>query len=418
MTNGTSPPAKALFVIDNDFGALGLIMYLLHRQPLAARATLLLPRRAYEMHDGRLKVATRPYESLQDILDVVRKESPEVVFLVSGYLFASSRLLKIEALRELVRALQQRGCKVATTDPYFGTFREVANADAPAGRGSILRFLELHPLRLAFAHALLLRLAKLHNRRKRQRDVRRVADILKDVTHVDPVRIATAQADGAKRVSFFNPLYFRTAEQLRENTAMVSTLPGMSAATPRWLFVLSQFDLDLQEKEHGKQGFIEIVIGKIRETLDNGRHATFIGPAAVTQALSARFAGEERVDLLPFCHFEEFERRLLDAEVAFFWQIFSTSGVLRLWNGLPVFFFDPGHNAHLLSSLHETGLKYLYPAGPPSYLDVEKPLDAAALTHSDNGFRQSAQDVRERLARLPAPVEMVDAMRDDARQAP
>ena len=62
------------------------------------------------------------------------------------------------------------------------------------------------------------------------------------------------------------------------------------------------------------------------------------------------------MSLLPYCSYEEFEQRLLDAEFVFYWQIFSTSTFLRLWNGLPVFFFDQGHNAHLLSPLQEAGL--------------------------------------------------------------
>ena len=417
MTNGTTPAARLLFVIDNDFGALGTILYLLYRQPISTRATLLLPPRAYEMHEGRLPMASRPYRSLQDILDVVESESPDVVCLVSGYLFASSGLLTINALRKLVRTLRERGCKVATTDPYFGTFREIAKADLPARHGAIHRFVERYLVKLPAVYGLAARVVKFYNRKKLERDVYRVADILKDVTHFDPVRIDPLDA-GVRRIPFFNPLYVRTEEELRANSAVVSALPDVSQGRPRWLFVLAKFDLEFQEKKYGKQGFVDIVVAKIRETIDNGRHATFIGPAGVTEALLTRFPGDTRVSLLPYCSFDEFERRLLDAEIAFYWQIFSTSAFLRLWNGLPVFFFDPGHNAHLLSSLHETGLKYFYLAGPPIYLDVERPLDATALIQPGIDFRQSARDIFERLARLPTPADMVNALRDTARRAP
>src|SRR5688500_3212733 len=120
-----SPPAgpRLLFVIDNDYGGLGLVMYFLHGQPFASRATLLLPARAQELHKGRLPVAWRAYRSLRDILDAVEAESPDVVILVSGYLFHSQGVLKLAQTRELVRVLRQRGCVVATTDPYLGTFR-------------------------------------------------------------------------------------------------------------------------------------------------------------------------------------------------------------------------------------------------------------------------------------------------------
>jgi hypothetical protein len=388
MTRETLP--RLLFVMDNDFGALGTVAYLMHRQPLAAGSTLLLPRRAHELHDGRLPIASRPYQSLQDILDFVEADSPDVVFLYSGYLLTQQRLLTIRALRRLIRALRQRGCAVATSDPYLGTFRRIADADVPSGTGFMHRF--LHAIRVA-------------------RHIRKVADILADVTHVYPVAADTMESGGpVKRISFFNPLYIRSPEELRENSAAVSALSDEPSGVRCWLFVLAQFDLEFQEKKHGRQGFADIVAGKIREALDSGRHAAFIGPASLTQALAARFAGNPGVTLLPLCSFEEFEQRLLDAEIVFLWHISSTSAFLRLWNGLPVFFFDQGHVPRILRPLHEAGLKHYYMGAVPVVLDIEKPLDASRLTELSAGFRTSAREACNRLARLPSPAEMVSAI--------
>src|SRR6476646_347961 len=95
MTDAASSATRLLFVIDNDFGALGVVMYMLHRQPLAARALILLPRRAYEQHGRALPVACKPYESLADILAAVEAHSPDVACLYSGYLLAAQRLLGV-----------------------------------------------------------------------------------------------------------------------------------------------------------------------------------------------------------------------------------------------------------------------------------------------------------------------------------
>ena len=388
MTRETLP--RLLFVMDNDFGALGTVAYLMHGQPLSARATLLLPQRTHELHNGRLPIASRPYQSLQDILDFAEADSPDVVFLFSGYLLTSQRLLTIRALRRLIRTLRQRGCAVASSDPYLGTFRRIADADVPARAGFIHRF--LHAKRV-------------------QRHVRKVADLLADVTHVYPVPVDALESGGpAKRASFFNPLYIRSLEELRDNSAAVSALSGGPPGVRRWLFVLAQFDLEFQEKKHGQQGFADIVAGRIREALDSGRHATFIGPASVTQALSARFAGNPGITLLPFCPFEEFERRLLDAEIVFLWHIFSTSAFLRLWNGLPVFFFDPGHVPRLLMPLYEAALKHYYMGASPVVLDIEKPLDADLLMELSANFPTSAREACRRLSHLPGPEEMVSAI--------
>ncbi len=409
MTHGTPRAARLLFVIDHDFGALGTVMYLLHRQPLSASTTLLLPRRAYELNKVRLPIASRPYESLRDILDVVESESPDVVFLFSGYLFSAQGLLTFRALRKLIRALRQRGCKVATSDPYLGTHYRIGDADMPVGQGAIQRNLERRLARLPLAQGLIAQFARFYNDRKLKREVFRVAESLKDVTQIYPVPIEPSEG-GAKRVSFFNPLFIRTPDELRSNAAAVAGPSDPALRGPRWLFVLAQFDLEFQEKKYGRKGFVELVAGKIREALDLGKLPMFIGPAAVTEELSRRFARDAGVSFLPTCSFEEFQQRLLDAEFVFYWQIFSTSAFFRLWNGLPVFFFDQGHNARLLKPLREAGLKHYYLAGSPIYLDIEKPLDAAELTRLGAGFRELALDIRERLAGLPTPEEMVKAI--------
>jgi hypothetical protein len=388
-----------LFVIDNDFGALGTVMYLLHRQPIAADSILLLPRRAHELHAAGLAHASRPYESLQDILDVVESESPGVVFLFSGYLIAAQHLLTIGSLAKLVRALEGRGCKVATSDPYLGTFRRVAAAAIPprasAARGLLGRW------RANFMH-----------RMRLERHVRKVADLLEGVAHVYPVAAdSLGQGGGVQRVAFYNPLYIRTGEELREISTAVSALPSESAGVRRWLFVLAQFDLEFQEKKYGRQGFVGILERRIRDALDAGRHAAFIGPATVTQALATRLGGASGVTLLNYCAFAEFERRMLDAEMVFHWHVHSTSAFLRLWNGLPIFFFDQGHVPRLFAPLHEAGLKHYYMGARPIVLDVEQPLEERRLAQLGAGFGPAAVEARARLARLPGPAEMVDAIR-------
>ncbi len=96
--------------------------------------------------------------------------------------------------------------------------------------------------------------------------------------------------------------------------------------------------------------------------------------------------------------------------MVFYWQIFSTSAFLRLWHGLPVFFFDPGHSSRFSKPMHEAGLKYYFMGGAPIYLDIDKPLEAAALAPMGAVFRESAGESRRRLARLPTPAAMVASL--------
>lgn len=401
MTDAPPPGARLLFVLDNDFGALGMVMYLLHGQSLAARATLLLPRRAYELHRGQLAAASHSYDSLADILAVCAANPPDVVFLVSGYLLVRQGLLSIGELRELVRALQARGCTVATSDPYLGTFPRIAEATVPVRTGAIPRALKRYLGHAPFIHRPLARLVDHVAQVRFTRHVRAVTAALADLPHLYPALISMAEAGGVRPYCFYNPNYFRAPEP-------VQAVPG---ERPAWLFVIAQYDLHYQEERHGRERFAELVAARIREALAQGRDATFVGPATMVEALSARFPREPGVTLLGRCAFGDFERRLLHAEVAFYWQVFSTSAFLRLWNGLPVFSFDAGHTSHFSGALFQAGLRHYFMGEAPRYLDIEVPLDAAALARLEDAFRRSARNALARFKALSEPEEMVAAIR-------
>lgn len=410
MTNKTSPAARLLFIIDNDYGALGLVMHLLYRQPISALATLLLPQQAYDAHKDKLPLASRPYESLHDILNVVDGDDPDVVFLASGYSYAYQGLLTIRELQKLIRQLRGRGCKLATTDPYLGTFRHIT--DAPVKLGTLQQNLEARLRSFPAVSGLVAKSIQYYKRRKLRRYVSKVADCLQNIAHICPVPVDLLPTGTVKYISFHNPLNIRSPEDLHRISTQVATFPDVDAARPRWLFVLARFDLEFQQTKYGRQCFVDIVVDKLRQTLDNGRHPTLIGPAAFVDEVARHFAGNSGVSLLSVCPFEEFQQRLLDAEIVFYWQIFSTSTFLRLMNGLPVFFFDHGHTARFFKPMHEAGLRCYYIADSPIYLEIEKSLDATQLAEHGPRFRQSAHDYRQRLARTPAPAEMVSAITD------
>jgi hypothetical protein len=408
MTNNDPPSTRLLFIIDEDYGALGLAMYILFRQASLNRATLAIPQRIYDLHEGQISVSSYPYRSLQDILRLIDTDRPDIVFLVSGYSYAYQNLLSIRELRKLLRLLEQRNCKIATSDPYLGTFRQIVNS--PARNGAFQRSLKRRLRWTPRVYAILADSIRYLQNRKLRRFVREVADCLKDVQHFCPVPKNLLPAGRTNYVGFFNPLAIYSNDDLQAISAAVSAFHDISVDRPRWLFVLARFDLEFQEQKFGNQGFAEIVADKLRQSLDNGKHPTFIGPAAFVEKLSQYFAEDSGVSLLSACPFEEFQQRLFDAEIVFYWQIFSTSTFLRLMNGLPVFFFDKGHTARFFTPMHKAGLKSYYLAGSPHYLDIEQALDANALAALSAEFQQSALDSREILEQVPTPPEMVDAI--------
>jgi len=408
MTNRPSREIRSLFIVDNDYGALGLVMYLLENRPMAARALVLLPTSAFDVHNDRLPVTCQGYRSLQDILEAVERHSPDIVCLMSGYSYAYQGLLSIAELRDLIARLRDRDCAIATSDPYLGTFGLISSA--PARNDTYRDRFRRRIVGLPGLSSLIAGPIGYYRRLKLRRYVRGVTDTLDDVVHMCPVPQRLLPTGGPDYLPFYNPLCIRSDTELRRIAERVSAYPDIATDRARWLFVIAGFDLRYQQEIHGERRFAEIVSSKLREALENGKHPCLIAPSELIDAVSRHFGPDDRVSLLPACAFDEFQHRLFDAEMVFYWQIFSTSTFLRLLNGLPTFFFDQGNTARSFPPMHEAGLKCYYVAEPPIYLDIEDALDPATLSELAAGFAASAHRTREIMAGALDPEELASAI--------
>src|SRR5690606_19080067 len=125
--------------------------------------------------------------------------------------------------------------------------------------------------------------------------------------------------------------------------------------------------------------FVNQLVGLFTQTRAAGRRPVLIGPPSLVQALGGALPASVEADLNPFGAYAAFERRLLSAEYAFYWNLFSgTATVTRLRRRLPVFFLDRGHVAHIHARMYEVGLQAYYGGWEPERLPPG-PLDAAAL---------------------------------------
>src|SRR5262249_12115913 len=96
------------------------VKFLVLGQELASRATLLLPKGLYIHNVDAIPGRTEQYGSVDDILQVVERERPDIVFLVAGYLLCPHLQFTPEDLERLVALLRARGCRVVTADPFVG----------------------------------------------------------------------------------------------------------------------------------------------------------------------------------------------------------------------------------------------------------------------------------------------------------
>src|SRR5262245_25827695 len=91
---------RLLLVVSQDYGELSNARYLL--TGCGFDAALLLPERLRTAGDSGVPARAYGYRSLADVADALACERPDVVFLLSAYLFALNGLLGSEDVRPLL----------------------------------------------------------------------------------------------------------------------------------------------------------------------------------------------------------------------------------------------------------------------------------------------------------------------------
>ena len=264
MPAANSDPAKLLFVLDNDFGELTTVMYLLKGQDLFQRSTVLLPERIYGPNKDRLQLPVEQYNNLADILSVCDRDRPAIVFLCAAYLFSTHGTLTLESLRALVDALKERGCAVVTCDPFMGMIGEPGFADLvdiPV------------PVPDKGDDVWLLQLLKQSEQHRLAHNLTESYEILKDLPHLYPVPTAApgteTELTGVNGVSFYNPC-------LLESEAAPST--AADDDQPYWMFVLALCDYEHQIIKLGFDRFLGGLTERFADADRAGRRVVFIAP--------------------------------------------------------------------------------------------------------------------------------------------
>lgn len=400
-------PASAprlLFVLDADYGELTTLMYLVLGRAVYSQGTLLLPERLFENNPDALRGRTRQYRSVDDILQVVDQERPDVVFLCSGYLFPVHYLLSVDDLARLVGGLRRRGCRVVTADPFLGMFsqrapRDLVTIDIPS-----------RPHDREFMRGLLE--VKKAEEERLWTVFTGAEAILRDTYHLYPafcdVPPREATATDARNLSFFNPAL--VCPELATGGAGASS--PAEGARPHWLFVLSRTDYEAQQLFETLPGFIDLVVEKLLETLAAGRHPILIAPSEMIAALGCRLPTTQGMDLVAHCSFNQFTSLLLGAEHAFYWNVLSHSLLIRLFNNLPNVVFDRGHLIRNVPAVYPRVIQWYYQGWEPPLIDHRQALTLESVAAWTEPYRQNAQRLGERFRRAPTPEDMIAAALD------
>lgn len=391
----TAGSARLLFILDNDFGELTTVMYLLLGQDWADRVMLLLPGQLHETNSDIIPGRTLRYQSIEDVERVVDAFRPDIVFLCSGYLYALHDLFSHEELDYLLDFLDRRHCRVVTADPFLGMLSRqpvsrLISVDLPDAADLALPAHVFEHLSYVKMEQDALLVEKLSGAER----------ILRHRLHLYPAHASReydkASTTDARELAFFNP-----------NLVCDIALEPGTGTKPHWIFILSTTDLETQLMFEAVRGFTEIVARLLRQAIALGRRPIFLGPRKFIRELAHEMRGHEGAELLSFCSFTRIASLLLAAEHAFYWNSVSHSILLRSFNGLPVILFDRGHLVRNVEPIYERVIQWYYQGVQPIYMDHCQALTLQGLEAATADFRLSAGRMRQAFQRADEPNQLI-----------
>ncbi|MBI4342460.1 MAG: tetratricopeptide repeat protein [Candidatus Omnitrophica bacterium] len=394
-------PARLLFVLDNDYGELSTLMYFVLGQPLIRQTTLLLPPRLYANNAQAIASRTHCYRSVEDVIQALDREQPDIVFLCSGYLFWAHQIFSPESLEQLAGALRDRECRVVTTDPFLGLFLD--HEPASLIKVDIPVACPPHP---EWTLEQLIQ-AKRASEETEATLISRSGTVFRDALHLYPTYCDLpehlATQTNAHNISFFNPQLMRA----QPDVSVPKRAPRDSPGRPHWMFVLSEADYATQTLFEGP-AFADIVAAKLVETVAAGRHPILVAPTAFAETVITRIPTAEGIDILSYCSFRQFMSLLLSAEQAFYWNVVSHSLLIRLFNQLPIVLFDRGHLGRNIAGLYDRVVRWYYQGCEPAFHNHRQPLTLETVSSWAEAYRREAKRMGERFRRAPTPEQMIE----------
>jgi hypothetical protein len=327
-----------------------------------------------------LPAPARPYASVQEVIEAAQRLRPDAVFLLSGYLYAANGIFDLDGTRELTNALRALPTRIVTSDPFLGLLSDVTSAlEATDG-----------------------------NRQALMQSLSAAGSALKDEWHLYPVMPQSQQP--ARRIAFFNPrMLVPEPDRVALRNGLAIHLP-LDPQRPRWLYVLASEDYALQTATHGRDAFHALLVQRMEDAHRQGRQPVLVAPQACADAVRATGQGIPGALLLSFCSHGMFLGLLLEAEYAFYWNVFANSVPSRLVNQLPVLFFDTGHMARAIPALLDLGLRSYYPGARLPLLDIKRAIDPPALAPYAQGEVDSLAVAAQRLRAGPTPDQMLETV--------
>jgi len=383
--------SRTLFILDNDFGELTTVMYLVLGQECFGDARILLSPRLYEKNQDTLPGRIALWTSEEDLAQAIEAFQPAVVVFASGYLMPVHHLLTAAALERLCELARRHNAVVVTADPFLGLIsqwsgrvEQLISIDIPDNASESLVAVKQSADRM------------LHTALSEAEQVlRTVPHLYPSYTDMDGLETT---AEDSRNVSFFNDALLLPPElnAIRSN---------------HWMFVVSEADYSTQVMFLGSIGFARIVASLLTQTAQLGRDAIFFGPNELVDLVNLTLAGnDERIHVQTYCSFRRFMSLLLSAEYSFYWNVVSHSILMQLWNGRPVILFNRGHLARAVPAIYDRVIAWYYQGWEPPYLDHNEALSLSALEEATAPHERQREQIMARFRRAPSPAALLSSL--------
>jgi hypothetical protein len=386
---------KTLFVLDNDYGELTTILYLIQGQSCFSNSKLALSPRVFQKNKNVLPDRVVLWESEQDLVELITSYQPKVLVLAAGYLIPVHDLLTNEALERICQLAKNQNTQIVTADPFLGLLSEwspkglnqIISIDIPTDADenlvTIKRQADLYlHTRLGGANAYLKDFPHLYP------------------TYTDMEGIASFPSDEMNR-SFFN-------DQLIIPEHLQTPIPSDK---PHWIFIISEVDFQTQSMHLGVPQFISILIDLLIQGANLDRKIIFLGPGSLIEILRSSEAtlGHD-IHLFNFGAYEVVMSLLLTAEYSFYWNVVSHTVLIQLWNGRPIVLLDKGHLARSISNLYERVIAWYYQGWEPRYFDQNEPLSLEKLAEYKHEHAEQKDDLMKAYRRALSPESLFKSL--------
>ena len=362
---------KAMFITTHDFGELSLATFLARNQEF--EKIFIIPEQKAAYFDEVVNILYT-YTNVTQLERIIDKETPNIIFLNTAYLFVNGNLATMESFKAFFSYLQQLKCPIVTSDPFARVYDSFPECSFKVNGQQL---------------------------DKLKSEMSFLNNYLSELPHIYGF---SCKNEFQNTYSFYNKKYCKT--QKIEDTEIVEK--------DNWLFVLGELDFNLLLGRHEKN-FVTNLVARLQEISKNPNNVIrCVFPLRLVMILRDFLPPTDNIHILNFTSLRNFESLISISDVVFYWNVFSNSILMCYYYDVPFLCFEKGHIADLSPDLFKHMSEGIYRNGTPEFVDFFTTVENKLDTLLENYYsRENRQKILKEYQQLPSPETIVKQLVND-----